>query len=236
MIQRLFCLVTVCLLTLNISAQEKEKAEVPYIEVIGTAEKKVMPDEIYISIFLRERPSGKEKISLEAQEQQMKTALKGIGVDMNELSLTDANADYVKIKWGSREVVSSKNYVLLVHTGAMVKKVFEELDKMGVTDASIRRVSHSKIDSLRAATRIDAIKAAKAKADYLLAAIGEQTGKAQIVREEEGLIRNNVNQAYMLNAMETVRFSQPVVSDVDESIGFEKITINSSIYVKFQIK
>lgn len=36
--------------------------ETPYIEVVGTAEMEVAPDQIYISFTLKERMDGKKKI------------------------------------------------------------------------------------------------------------------------------------------------------------------------------
>ena len=46
--------------------------EQPYIEVTGTAEKEVIPDEIYIGIIIREKYVNKEKVTIEEQEQKLK--------------------------------------------------------------------------------------------------------------------------------------------------------------------
>ena len=52
----------------SISAQNIENT--PYIEVVGRAEKDILPDEIYLSISINESDYGKES-SLTAKEKQV---------------------------------------------------------------------------------------------------------------------------------------------------------------------
>ncbi len=65
--------VTVFGQTSNVTKEEK-----PYIEVTGMAEKEIIPDEIFIAITIRERYEGREKISIDKQEADLKEALKSI--------------------------------------------------------------------------------------------------------------------------------------------------------------
>ena len=56
-------LAVICLTTANLFSQVNNSiTEAPYIEVTGTAEMKIVPDEIYISITLHERIENKIKI------------------------------------------------------------------------------------------------------------------------------------------------------------------------------
>lgn len=48
----------------------------PFIEVIGTAQKEIVPDEIYIGITLREKSEGKNRMSIEEQEKLLFEELK----------------------------------------------------------------------------------------------------------------------------------------------------------------
>ena len=82
-----------------------------------------------------------------------------------------------------------------------------------------------------------AIKAAKEKADYLLAAIGQQTGKALKVYEvlNPRMDETNINirgarTESSLNYIEGVK-----VKEVDKEIQFQKIKLQAAIYVKFGI-
>ena len=148
-----------------------ELREPPYIEVTGVAEQEVVPDEIYVSIIIREKYSNKEKVSIQVQEEKLKGQLKSLGIDMSNLFLADANADLITIRWKNTGLLTQKEYTLKLSNATQVGQVFQQLDKLDITDAGIQRVHYSKLDSLKKEVKIAAIKAAKAKADYLLAAI-----------------------------------------------------------------
>jgi uncharacterized protein len=214
-------------------AEEKETK--PYIDVTGVAELEIVPDQIYIEIVLQE----KDKVTIEMQEEKLKEALKSIGVDMKDLYLSDANSNYIKVsKWKSKDVITNKQYILKVTNANMVGQVFQQLDKLDITNADIKNVSHSKMDSLKREVKIMAIKIAKKKADYLLAAIGEQAGKPMIVQEVENKGNYSSNTGYGSRNVQghvNARFL-----DDDDKVGgnveFKKIKIQSAIFVKFLIK
>lgn len=218
---------------------DEKYTEQPYIEVTGTAEKEVIPDEIFISITIREKYENKTKVTIEEQENKLKIALTLIGVDLKNLYLSDADADWVKVRWQRNDVLTQIDYTLKVADAATIGKVFKELDVLEIKDAYISKVSHSRIDSLRKEVKIMAIKAAKDKADYLLAAIGEQAGKPMIIRENEiapfqngyANIRGNRSDG-LITIIDGVKMDY--LSDYD--IEFEKIKIQTTIYVKFSIK
>ncbi len=213
-------------------AQEKEPT--PHIEVTGTARMDIMPDEIYVSITLREREEGKKKISVEQQETDLKKGLQELGISLELLSLSDSESDYVKIRFRRKEVITTKQYTLKLATAEEVSKTFEMLDELKIQDAYISRTERSDIVELRKELRIDAIKAAKEKADYLLNAIGEETGHALEVRENSpGYYYNS-----MANNIQTYSLIEEDMNEMGglPEIGFEKIRLEASIYVKFEIK
>ena len=212
--------------------------EQPYIEVTGTAEQEVIPDEIYIEIIIREKYISKVKVTIEEQEEKLKNAVESLGIDLTNLFLSDANTDYVKVYWWTKDVLTKKNYTLKVSDATTVGKVFKELEKLEITDANISRVNHSKLDSLRKAVKIMAIKAAKDKADYLLVAIGEQTGKPLVIKENEIFFnRTNTNiRASFSSVTENQVEELKMKSEENNEIQFQKIKIQTSIYVKFSIK
>lgn len=213
--------------------------EQPYIEVTGSAEKEVVPDEIYIGIIIREKYVNKVKVTIEEQEEKLKNAVKSHGINLTNLYLSDANADYVKISWQKKDVLTKKDYTLMVSAATTVGQVFLELEKLEITDAFISRVTHSKIDSLKKEVKILAIKAAKDKADYLLTAIGEQTGKPLVITENPQTIsREDIARmpARNINSIAFVGGTSSMYGDKDNEIQFQKIKLTSTIYVKFSIK
>lgn len=213
--------------------------EPPYIEVTGTAEKEVVPDEIYVEIVIREKYENRVKVSIEEQEVKLKNAIRSLGIDLANLYLSDANADYVKVRWQKKDLLTKKEYTLKVSTATMVGQVFQELENLEITDASISKVSHSKLDSLRKEVKITAIKAAKDKADYLLAAIGEHTGKPMVIKENE-ISPNSSYSNVIVRGVNSGDGYYNVAGDMaksgDNEIQFQKIKIQTSIYVKLSIK
>jgi uncharacterized protein len=219
------------------TAVTKEE-QTPYIEVLGSSEKEIVPDEIYVEIVLRERFENKLKVTIEEQEKSLMKALLSIGISLDRLTLSDANANVVKINWKKNDLINKKEYTLKLSTAQEVGAVYTELDKIEITQANITRVTHSKLDSLKKELRIEAIKNAKEKADYLLKAIGEQTGFPLIVKEVEKSSINSVDNVSGRGArggmdMDKVYLFEPELKGV---IQFQKIKLHSSIYVKFGIK
>ncbi|NBO62371.1 MAG: SIMPL domain-containing protein, partial [Flavobacteriia bacterium] len=230
------------LLCINFSSflfsQNKTSEDAPYIEVDGYAEKEIIPNEIYIGIILRERMENKVKVTIEAQEKQLREALTTLSIPIANLSVADANADYVKVSWQKRDVLTKKEYLLKVGNATAVGKVFQELEKLKIQDGFIDHVSHSAIDSLRKQVRIEAIKNAKEKADYLLNAIGQSTGNALIVSEtlKDVVLRQDISR---MPAKALTKIPGVIVSDFGNSppeIEFQKIKLSYSIYTKFAIK
>jgi uncharacterized protein YggE len=210
-----------------------------FIEATGSSETEIVPDEIYITITLQERQDGKDKLTIEKQEADLKQNLKEIGIDITNLSLNSANADFRKIKSYKKDVVTSKSYILKVGNADMVTKVYEHLDKINAHDAYISKLNHTKILEFTKENRIKAIKAAKDKVDYLAAAVGNQLGGPIQITETLNSVENNpygYNYNYRSsNAIQSYGGVESSESTGDE-ISFKKIKIKASFLVKYEIK
>lgn len=226
-------LTLVCLIPLLFHAQEHVNAR-PFIEISGTSETEVVPDELYLQITLLERMEGKEKIGIERQEADLKKNLKDIGIDLANLSMSNANADYRNVRKREKDVLISKSYLLKLSTTDQLAKVYERLDKMNAYDAFIRRVANSRILDLQKENRIKAIKAAKEKAEYLLAAIGQQAGAALQVSESENYVEEGPNAPRPM-LYKTMNMMMSEDRPADENIGFSKIKIRNSYIVRYEI-
>ena len=233
-------LITVFFLTLTQAATAQTRYEragdnepTPYVEVTGRSEMKVVPDQIHIAIELKERGNGDKKVTVEKQELEVKQAVKDLGIDAANLTVSDAVADYVPKKFRKDDVVETKTYELKVADAEMVRKVFKELDRLEIENARIDRVSHSKEIEFRKEQRVKAIEAAKQKADYLLTAIGEKTGPALIVRED---VEEPGHAQFRGNVFGNARYQEAALADYEPmGVSFSRISINAAVYVKFSI-
>lgn len=223
---------------LNIAFAQTEIKQAT-IDVTGTSEMKIIPDEIYISITLLERMDGKVKITVENQEMDLKKAVTELQIPLNQLTLSSSNADYVSVGFKRKEVISRTNYSLMVKTAREVGLVFEKLDSLEIKNARISHTDHSKMEEFRKEVKIQAIKAAKDKADYLLAAIGETRGAALFVEENEFKANYgsyNVAVKHDLISKPSYAWEESKDGDKLEKIEFSKITLSANVHVIFEIK
>jgi uncharacterized protein YggE len=214
-------------LFLNAQNQMQEK---PYIEIVGTSEISIVPNQIFIGISLSENTDKSSK-SIEQQEQNLIAELKKSGINTDKLVVSDASAYYGKSGWISKDVVKSKNYELEVSSATEAGKTFEALSKLDIKNANITRTDHTQMEEYKKQGRIEAIQAAKTKANYLLQAIGEELGMPLVINEQENGYRPQLMRAsnVMMDYKGAYENGNEMVDD------FKKIVIRTSIYTKWQI-
>ncbi|MBO5818305.1 MAG: SIMPL domain-containing protein [Bacteroidales bacterium] len=119
----------------NISAQNIENT--PYIEVVGRAEKDILPDEIYLSISINESDYGKES-SLTAKEKQVIKSLENLGIDIKEqLRVKDLGSNFKKYILRKNEVILSKEYELKTSSAKQAAQVMIALESIGVSKVMV---------------------------------------------------------------------------------------------------
>lgn len=226
--KKTFLIVVLSALSIAGHAQEITK---PYIEVTGTSETEVVPDELTLTITLTE---SKERPNIQKQEDRLKKSLRDLGLDLSNLTLNSADADYQRIKAFKKEVVVSKTYLLKLSSADMIGKVYEQLSELDAQDAYISKVNYSKMEEIKKENSIKAIKAAKEKAQNLLAAIGQQTGMPLQVFEQQNGILNPVPN-YRMATKSAVMYDATIASNEPE-MSFRKIKIVNSFLIKYEIK
>lgn len=225
--KRLILLAAVALLTLPAAAQTQE-AFPSYIQVNGRAEKEITPDEFYLQIIINERDS-KGKLSVESQQRDMIAALKRAGVDVEkQLKMANLSSEFFKKKTS----VATAKYQLQLGSSAMVSKVWQALDGLGISNVSILKVSHSKIEQYKEEVRVEAMRNARQSATTLAQAIGQQIGKCFYIYDSN----NNVmpvfydNMAVMRSA-KAGGFAED--AEADEPLDFKTIKLQYNVQAKF---
>jgi len=221
-------------ITLLAQTGTKNFIDQPYIEVKGKAEMEIIPDIIYLRIIIDEK-DNKAKVSLEAKEKSMLQVLHNIGVDTkNEVSVIDYASNF-KAHWiKATNIMTSKEYEVLVHNGKMVARVFIELEKLEISNISVNRLDHSKIEEYREQVKINAIKAAKSKAQNLLTAIDEKAGKALYIQEINRNIypsRDKMEANVFMKVKSNATAPEGYIPDVE----FQKLNLEYEILARFAI-
>lgn len=233
-----FCtLIVLCTISFAIGAQETVKED-PIIIVSGHAEKKVTPNEIYINVYMVERFEGKTKITIEDQQSKLVNLLAENGLGNNDLTMAGGKASYVKIPWKTKkDVLASTNYEIVVKTADEAAIVFEAVDELDISNCYIDRVDHSEKESIKKEVRIQAMKDAMEKADYMLEAVGSKRGPTVHVMENLSHSGVNVSSVMRASRNDADYYYMDGVKSKQQSfdVSFKKIEIEVDVMVKFEI-
>ena len=230
------------LLTISLSGfsqtGEKNFIDQNYIEVTGKAEMDIIPDMIYLKIILSDK-DNKNKQSLDEIDKSMIGKLNEIGIDLNkDLSIKDFVSNFKSYWLSKSDVILTKEYQLIVHDTKVLQKVFFEFQKLGISNVTIEKLDNIKIEQFRKEVKINAVKAAKDKAESLTASLNQTIGRAIYIQELEN--------PYFANALQgraagmNVRMKSAASGYSDDSsapdVEFEKINLQYSILVRFELK
>ncbi len=210
--------------------------EIPFIEIQAKAEKEITPNEIYVMITLLEIQDGRKAIKITEQEIKLKKIVKDLGIPTENLTLFNAQANLQNINtWGKKDVVDKKVYSVKVANADVLGKLYQELNKININQASIYKTAYSNQDSVYQELRIEAMKKAKKQAQIMTQAIGESLGKPLIIREDGQPYPMPMYRGFV--AIQDKLEEDDVNGIVDPyTIEFKPIKFEISVYVKFSLK
>lgn len=220
-----------------VSTRAQTKAEPRMIEVSGSAERWVTPDEFTFKVTLLERMENKQKVTIEQQETALRRELAAIGVDVEkDLSVYDIASAYVRRK-KVRDVLSLKEYRLELKDPNKIARLQDVADSLNVLRLELEDSRHSEITRLRRETKMDAMKAARDKADYLLGSIGQRVGKPVYIKEEPDETPRRTESANVYsNTTSNISYSSGRQVDTDDALSFSQIRLRYVIVAKFEIE
>ena len=214
--------------------QTKNFIDQPYIEVSGSADTLVTPNEIYIRILLAEKDT-RDRVPIEELESKLVTALKSLGLDTEkDLTTADMTSNFKFYLLKSKDVMKTKLYTLKVKDAVTATQVFIKLEELGISNTSIDRVDHSDLENIRNIMRTNAISNAKARAIALTKPLNQVVGQAIHIADTE----NYSQQLQGRVAGIQIRGATTIQSDYKElpKIEFEKIKVTANINAKFILK
>jgi uncharacterized protein len=215
-----------------------EKPLVKKIEVTGSAEQEVLPDEIYVTVSLREYfkdKDNKNKIDIMVLEKQLQKAVEEAGIPKENFTIGTING--YREWWGKKKpttFLESKSYIIKVANLYKIDAIISRVDDKGIAYTNIDRYEFSKIEQLRKEIKIKALQAAKDKAKYLLEGIGEQMGEAlEIIEIDQSYSPQPVYSNMMMRSakMEVSADAMP-----ESTVDVQKIKVRYEMKASFRIK
>lgn len=210
-----------------------QKQEPRYIQVSGYAEMEVIPNEVYIGILLHEYMKDKNtKVTMNMLEKDLATVLKKAGLSKDDLKLNTLNADLQKFhKRRDEDVFAKTLYQLKITDMSKLGPFMEAIGETDIKNVFVEELDHSDIENLELQVEVDAVKNAKKKADALLNAAGEKTGKVLYIDETAISYRRNYKKADVINYLDGDIESFNLSSE-----EFKPIILNCTITIRYAIQ
>lgn len=223
-------------ITLISQAQTKSFLDQPYLEVAGSADTLVSPNEIYIKVLITERDT-KDKSSVEEQEAKMVNALKNLGIPIEkDLTTSDMVSNFRTYLLKSKDILKSKQYILKVSDAGTASKVFISLENLDISNTSIDRVDHSNLEGIKNIMRTKAVDNAKARAIALTRPLKQAIGPAIHIINNESYNGGQQLQGRVTGVVIRGYSSETKLKEEFPKIEFEKINVTTNISVKFTLK
>lgn len=234
------------MLSITAFAQDVRNPYPKTINVNGSAEMEVTPDEIYVQVELREYDKkGSGKVDIQTIKNKFLAAAKSIGVADTAVTVQgysgwDGNYWwYKKNKKQNPDMKAGITYWVKVNSTAKMDELVDKLDDEATQNFFIAKVSHSKIQEFRKQLKIQAVKAAKDKAAYLAEAINEKVGEAVTINEPNEV---GYYPQPMYRTMNTSVMMEQKMAGVGDAAGapmnvdFKKIRLQFEVNVVFALK
>ncbi len=231
-----FLLLSVAVYVFAASVFAQTTTEKRVIEVTGSAETLITPNEFTFKITLSERVENRQKLTIEMQEDNLKRELANIGVDVQkDLTIYDLTSVYVSRK-KTKDTLGSKDYRLKLRDLAKIERLQEIADRLNIANLDLIESTHSDLTTFRKETKMQTVKAAKAKAEYMLGAIGESIGKVVFIQEipDENIPRPI--SGGVLNTNNTFNAISADSQDSSTTLTFSKIKLRYAVLARFEIE
>jgi uncharacterized protein len=207
-----------------------------YIEVIGSAEMEVDPDQILLIIGIEEywkeefqkKTDYKDyqtKVPLLQIEKSLMTVLTRLGIPKDKVIIKDVGNYY---RNRGKDFLMSKQFELWFGDYSAVDSIVSKLNIRGISYIRIGELKNKGMIEYRKQVKIEALRAAKEKANYLLNSIQKEIGGVlSIVELDENLPFWNI-QSMASNAV--------INSNDSGDTNFRKIKLRYEVKVRFEIK
>lgn len=211
------------------------------INVSGSSKMEVTPDQIFIQVTLQEyNKRNGDKVDIETIRNQFLAACKSIGIaDSNVTVQSYSGWDnnywwYRKNKKDNPDMKASVTYEIMVNSVSKMDELVDKMDDAATQNFAISRVWYSKMEEVKKQLKIAAIKAAKDKADYLAAAVGEEVGHAITINDPGEVNVYPQTVLYANSVMKDAAYGNSVEPPMN--VDFKKIKLQFEVNVVFELK
>lgn len=209
------------------------------ITATGNAKIEVVPDQIYVAIYLREYDKkGAGKVDIETIKNNFLSVCKSLGLNDTDVVVQSYQGydgtiyQYKKNKKQNPDLKAGINYWVKVNSLKRMDELVNKLDDEATQNFYIAKTDYSKCEELSLKMKQEAIKAAKEKAISLAAAINEKVGNAVTITEPNEL---NDNPPRPMYAMAMAKMANADNNEPAMNVDFKKMKIEYEASVTFAL-
>ena len=192
MIKNLFAAVLL-MISVTVAAQQ-EREPVRSIEVKGSAEMEIEPDEMILVIGIQEywkeefeknkKPEDyKTKVPIAQIEDDLIKKLRQAGIDKEDVKVRNIGNYW---RQQGKEFLFSKQLEVELHDFSKVNQLMDLLNAKGINRMHIGELKHSKMEEFENQVKIQALKNARQKAAVLVESLGDDLGEVLTITELSG--------------------------------------------------
>jgi uncharacterized protein YggE len=206
------------------------------INVVGSAEMDIEPDQVDVYFVLSEYMSDKNtKVSMETLRKEFLKACADASIPKDSIRVEglsgNAYQHYIhKRKKNDPGFMENVTFVIRLSNTKQIDGLSAKVNDKAVINMYVGRRWHSKMEDFRKEMRIKATKSALDKAKYMSESIGEQVDGALLIEDIElgtpsPMLRSNMEMSMVASS-----------DQGESSMPFQKITIRSDVRVEFRLK
>ncbi len=236
--------ITKCALLLTVitglafSAKAQENTPVQRtITATGNAKIEIVPDEIYVAVYLREYDKkGSGKVDIETIKNNFLLACKSLGLNDTDVVVQSYQGydgtiyQYRKNKKQNPDLKAGINYWVKVASLKRMDDLVNKLDDEATQNFYIAKTDYSKRGELSLKMKQEAIKAAREKAIALASAINEKVGNAVTITEPTETGDNPPRPLFAMAKMANADNNEPAMN-----VDFKKMKIEYEANVTFAL-
>lgn len=231
----------IAFITIGAFAQQNNNPFPRTIQVAGSAETEIVPDEIYVVVTLSEyEKRGVGKIGLEKIKSDFLGYCKAIGLQDSAVSIAAYQGHNNYPWWKKRktkdELYATISYQVKFSNSKKMDELVEKLDEDATQNFAISKVWHSKMSEYRMKLKIEATKAARNKAGYMAEAIGEKIGEAVSIIEPEEVSFQPMYEMSQSNVSFLSRHNALADSVQQPEVDFKNIKLRFEVKAVFALK
>lgn len=236
-----FLFLLTCTMAVVYSQPQNPKTFMKTIEVTGSAERSITPDEIIFSIsieeYWEEEFQGKKyeeyrtKVEIETIEDSLMQELIAAQFTMADITLKHTGNYY---RHQGKDFLINKTIEIKLRDFEQANDLSNRLRTRGIRNMSISEMKHKNIEEVRLEVQAEALQKARKKAEYLAAAAGQK------VKGVITIIEIDRNAGIMPRPVAYAREASAMMADSAGSSGaqyenFQKIVVKAEVRVIWEL-